>query len=831
MALIIRIILLILFVCSNSYAQQNRQHYVYVLNNFSKGLNTQTSDYLLPPNQLTEAQNVRINIKAGAISKRKEIALAYTAGSSDINGIHRYYLSNGTQTTIIAGSTKLYKGNDLNGATTVLTDGLTDGKRWQFVTYKDIAIGVNGSDQPIKYDNHSEVTADTDGARTDENLVAELGAPFAELNTGTNLQADSWYQYIVGFNYDGTNTSYSLARSNPILTGSTVHNIKLTDIPFGQTGTTERYIYRSLGQSSKANVKALDASEFYLVATISDNITQELEDNVSDSTASTAQTLETFIASAEQEVTPPKGKFIIIQKERIFIAGDENNKSNIYWSDIFNPDYFLDDSFERIRPDDGDEITFIKTLLGTLTIGKTNTIQKFYTDGNKDVDWYVSDPFTFVGCAAPYSVANSPIGIVYLSHSGIYVFNGQSSIFISDSVTPEILDISPTSYNDVAGEYWKNEYYLAYASIESGAIQNNRVLVYDFIRDAYVIDYKNANCFEVFSSGDDEGLLCFGSSKNDGYVYFNETSGTSLIKRTKTELTLGVFDDTRVLGTEDSPYIELAWDCTIDTWDDELLSKSVTPQTIDQVNIDIPDAIIDRPDTDGTWTSPVYEINAGTLDKLYWNETTKSVGDITFNIRTGSANPIVGAWSSDFIDPNGSDISSVTGAQYLQVKANLSTTNIAISPNLIKSDNFVFKLEYKRSGTNIEDTISSVVKTGWLEFSNAPRLPKLLTEIRVFYQADSGSMEITYEGDEGFFSDSFTIDMSIEPDASKSDRYDGTDGFKVYTHQPVGNEFGQPPLSKLWRIRVVESGDDEWTLSKIEIRYSLEEMDDRWRDD
>src|SRR3990167_7368747 len=123
---------------------------------------------------------------------------------------------------------------------------------------------MNGFEQPIKYDAKTDVTDNTDGHRTASDAVAELGAPFAELNTGSNLDASSWYQYKVAF-YDDTTYSYSDARSNPILTGSSVRDISLTDIPLGPTGTTERYIYRTEGNASRAAVVA--DTDFFRVTT------------------------------------------------------------------------------------------------------------------------------------------------------------------------------------------------------------------------------------------------------------------------------------------------------------------------------------------------------------------------------------------------------------------------------------------------------------------------------------------------------------------------------------------------------------------------------------
>ena len=185
---------------------------------------------------------------------------------------------------MLSTSTTLEIGDATGTGTTTISSDLTDGKRWQFVTFKDVAIGMNGFDNPIKYDGKTTTTANTDGARTAGELCADLGAPFAELNTGTDLTAARWYQYKVQYLVSDVGY-YSTARSNPILTGAAVHNITLTDIPIGPTGTTARYIYRTAGNTSKTNVEA--DTTFYLAATLSDNTTRTYNDDMDDTTLAT----------------------------------------------------------------------------------------------------------------------------------------------------------------------------------------------------------------------------------------------------------------------------------------------------------------------------------------------------------------------------------------------------------------------------------------------------------------------------------------------------------------------------------------------------------------
>ncbi|MDD5356436.1 MAG: hypothetical protein PHY56_07875, partial [Candidatus Omnitrophica bacterium] len=124
----------------------------YIIQDFSKGLNNHISDVNTPSNQCVEANNVRFNSRYGALGKRDALITAWDTGSATNNALHRFYKSDGTIKAIIATSTYLDIGDADATTTTHIAQGLTDGKRWQWITFKDVAIGTNGSDQPLKYD-------------------------------------------------------------------------------------------------------------------------------------------------------------------------------------------------------------------------------------------------------------------------------------------------------------------------------------------------------------------------------------------------------------------------------------------------------------------------------------------------------------------------------------------------------------------------------------------------------------------------------------------------------------------------------------------------------
>ncbi len=795
--------IIFLFSCTSSSAEWTHE---VEINDFSKLLSSHVNPYLIEPGAAVEARNLRANKTYGELTKRSAMDTYGSCGASKVTGLHRYYKTNGDQFTVCSRSTLLRSDYNNNKTFVTIRDEVTDGARWSFATFKNITIAVNGNDANQKYDGHILTTANTDGARTANILTTDLGAPFAELDTGTDLDASSWYQYRVAF-YTGSVYYYSTARSNPILTGAAVYNIALTDIPLGPSGTTTRYIYRTDGNASRANVEA--DSTFKLVGTIADNSTTTFSDTTADGSVDTP--IWSTVA-AGSDVTPPIGKFIIIHKERVFLGYNPSYNSDIYWSYPFRKDVFDSSDYEPIRENDGDSVTCLENQSGVVVICKTNTIMKLITLSSDDTQWQVLGPYSHVGNQAPYSIANTPKGLAYLSKEGIYIFDGSTSHLVSDVITTTVSDISWTSREDVVGKYFKNEYQLAYTSVESGGSINNRVIVLDMERDSYEVDDKNINIFHVFGSGTDEGTLYSGSSDTDGSILAHtETIGT-LIYKTVTDFESGTYDDSGVSGDEQEPVLTI-------TWTEAFNDASFAGKGFDHG--DYAAATFMRPDTAGTWISPAVEINATGLDKLYWNEDLGAYGDIVFDLRLASTEGgISGAsWGSDYSDPSGSDISGETENEWIQVRASLSTTDIGYTPELFRNNNYSIKMIYEKEGSGVETSIPTIWKSGALSFG-APDNLKRLWEIPVYYTGTAGTITFTITDMEGDVSTSFTIDLSIDPGDDLEDFYTGTTTGKKYIYYFPYD--GEVPIAEFFQYEITEDGATPWAIQKIKTRFSLE---------
>lgn len=821
------IILFLFRVCTPAFGQQpqgpqpdTQQNQWYEISNFSPGLQSHVSSYMTPKGAFTDSLNVRFNTNYGAVAKRSQRILLSNCHAAPVKSLYRFYKDDETKYTIQTSGTNLSYVSDSNGTCTDLLTSLTNGARWTWITYKNNAIGTDGIDRPIKWDGNIVNTANTLGARTAGFQATQLGAPFAQLFTGTDLLASKWYQYKVAY-YDGEVYKYSNARSNPLLTGTSIHDISLSDIPLGPIGTTTRYIYRTLGQTSSTNV--LTDTTFYLVATIADNSTRTYNDTMSDSTASSGggatPTWSTVSGAGTIESTPPFATLACIHSEYLFLANDPSGtpygKSTVYWSALLNPDYFtFATDFILIRPDDGDQITSMSNFLSLLTISKENSWQKFYTNTASPTGWTVGDPVDPYGCVAPYSSVVGTGGIYYLSRAGLRTFNGQASSLISDVVSDKISDIQPSNLNEVVGAFQNNQYFLAYTSTSGGSAFNDTVLLLDLTRNAYTEDTEHVSSFAVFGSGTDTGILYSGSSASDGSVFAHSQGFYTLIQRYKSDLDAGTFSHTQSNGIEQFPYLSLG---SMETWSNDSSGAWNAENTSTWLVEASP----------GTWISPVIEIDASKYEKLYWNANLGPTGTITFAIRGASTSGGVSgaSWSSEFSTGTGSDLSALTAFPFIQLRATLSTTDFTQTPIVFLNNDFLIQLNYDKAGLSGETSIPSFLQTGYTDlglpispYYPHPQAIHIIKEIQVHYTGKLGTMTIGITDDDNRVNLSFPIDLSVDPTApgSAAQQYYGTATDKVYdyivpaTNNAVGRKF---------KFTVTENGNTDWQIRKISVRF------------
>jgi hypothetical protein len=758
-------------------AQVVAKNQIVTLDNFSGGLNTKNSPLSLSSKEGDIVENFRFDTELKSLTKRDKITTAYTNSDNEAStGLFRLYLNDGTKLTINTHGDAIDSCSDSTGTCTKILSLTTGDHKWEWLTWHNLAIGTDGYNQPVKYDGTSA-------------SATYLGSLLAT-DAGSGTGASGTYTYKVSCYTTSYEYSLNVASNSITVTGNDINLSMIPICPDTILGKTiiGRKIYRIEGGTYKLLSNG----------TIADNSTTTLTDSDADGALGASYST-TYLRPV------PKGKRILVHKNRLWIGNNPTYHSRLYFSDDGSNDYFGDiadvsgayGGYFDIRPDDGDEITFLKNLLGKLTVSKNNTIQKMDTDGDTpSTDWAVTDPFSFIGCQAPYSAVNTPIGIIYLGNNGIYSFNGQYSQLISDQVTPEIKDISPTNFANVWAAYFKNSYYMTYTSTRTGSSVNNRVMIYDLLSKSFATDLLSINVFSVFNSGTDIEALYSGSS-SDGKIYAHNETIKEIVHKNHSDFT-GTFNDMRYIpitagGLANSPILELARTATIDS----------VVGTIDSVT-----GTIDRADTDGTYISQVLTLNAQTFDKVYWNEIIPATGgNVTFALRSGASIDSISGWYPvEYTNSAGSDISAATADTVAQYRISMSTDNSIYTPTLILQNNYIVKLTYNTVGSSSETTIPVKWRSGWLDFM--PGYKKTLKKIYAYYEVGTGvtgTINIKFENFDGD-NDTFAIDYQ--------------------QYQSYYSEYftGGSLLGEVFRITIDETSLNAVKIKKLVVLFDIEPL-------
>ena len=761
-----------------------------------QGLSTKISDQNLPPQFATRSENIRFS-PIGSLKKRFSFAKynGTTLGTDPIFFGTRFYFTDtssvASKKLVIAYGSTLKAGTDSGGTFSDIATGMTANLFYTAVIYKDSLYMCNGTDSCQRWTGSGNT-------KTMGVAIPAAGASAAQGASG-NL-GNGTYNYKIVFLYDGYQESNGQDTAFSVTVSSGPKNVDISSIPTGGTdqGVTARRIYRT--QAGGAS--------YFRVTTISDNTTTTYTDSTADGSLDTTLTIPTT------NFSPPAFKYIALHNERIF--GVKKNSSDLYFSKIISgvsmPDVFnTTDDVISIAPDDGDIIqAILEGPDGIFTIFKRNSVRKLFVGTAPPEEWEVSAVFDPHGVVSPYSVARSPGGVIYHSRTGldkrsIRVFNGQSSQDISERIQPTLSDITRGLIENVIGNYHDEKYRMSYADRTTGTTENNRVLIYDFERDAYSIDLKNVNAFIPWDGAGDQGQLYTGDSGN-GFVYLEDTENSDLFIELLSQISTGTFIQTESGGTEAAPTISLiqsqvADDTGAKAWD-QLTSASSTWDTRTSE--------LDTWRPSGQWISPVYEINAINLVSLYWTETSDGGQEVYFWIRTGDSSVVTtsAAWSGPYSTSSGSDISAVPAGQFIQLKVQLYTqdTTVTTTPKLNRSssadpNDYVIWVS-AGLGSAAETTTNFVWQTGNYDYGN-DTVRKRWGNLLAFHESGqpaNGAYTIYYSVDGGTES-SFTVDLDDDP----------TSSLKYFPITVIGRRL---------KIRVDENSDDTFELKNMQISMS-----------
>jgi len=418
------------------------------------------------------------------------------------------------------------------------------------------------------------------------NQAVDKGAMSFWIDDVRTSQLDSAaYYYAVGFCTEaaGAGTEYlNGAVSNTVTTTASYTQVSLSHIPLGDTTILSRKVYRTEGGGSTLK----------LLATINDNSTTTYTDDISDAS------LGATMGAVTDDM--PVGNLLKLHRDRLFISGDPSHPNRIYYSAPLLPWFILQTNntdYMDIAPDDGDVIMGIPIQLGAMVCIKKKSIRKLHiaspVSGYDPANWYADDPIVFDGTPARWSIDQTPYGVIYLGWDHWKVFDGATSKDIIDEF--DTSDILPAEYDNVVVKYLTSGILLAaYADATIASQKNNRLMRYNFKRQALSYDTVNVNCISEHTGDSEAGEVLLGAS-DKGYVYKTEINDYWYALENKSDVEGGSYtadksgipDGIFVGGTETAPYIEMGG----------LSSASDIPDNV-CILWDDPDT---SPDT-GTWT-------------------------------------------------------------------------------------------------------------------------------------------------------------------------------------------------------------------------------------
>jgi len=229
----------------------------------------------------------------------------------------------------------------------------------------------------------------------------------------------------------------------------------------------------------------------------------------------------TTYSIANSAITP---QFVKINKNRVYCAN--KNSSTLYFSDAGNPNSFPANNFIQINTNDGQNITGIEVINDTLIIFKDDSIWVLTGDplgaGNITTigNLQLRRANSSVGCSAFRTIKKVGSAILFMHYSGIYVFQNNTSVSISDGLNTTFQTAMNQSYISSAWAIYDNLtnlYIMGYPSATSTT--PDKAIVYNMISKTQTIwDHLPGSCATTYRFSGLNASIVMGDP-NKGNIY------------------------------------------------------------------------------------------------------------------------------------------------------------------------------------------------------------------------------------------------------------------------------------------------------------------------
>ena len=382
----------------------------YVLADFSFGWDISQSPLDLDAKALADCKNFNLTMKRG-LEKRKGITKLYATaaggGTDAVKELFEYKAPNGTVYVLVVVGTKVqayYSAawHDLKAVTT--------GLRHSFTVHQGFCYGVNGTDANFKFYNTTPYGV---------GIAPPAAAP--TVTDGGAGALSGKYQYVYCYKRSTPNSfigNPSVANTALDLTSKKFH-VTYSASTDPQVDTI--VIYRTLN----LNTSGTDPLAFFKVVEVA-NGNSAYDDEAADSALGTSLAIDNTV--------PPKAKFVVLHKDRIFYVNcpdETDGGSLVRWSKAGIGDAAPSVNYQYFDRKDGEDITGAATVGDYFIVFKRNKI--FVLEG----DFANFYRYAWgVGAISSWAILPFEDKIVFLSEEGWRAFDGVNLYDISKTVRP-----------------------------------------------------------------------------------------------------------------------------------------------------------------------------------------------------------------------------------------------------------------------------------------------------------------------------------------------------------------------------------------------------------
>lgn len=466
-----------------------------------RGQNSIVSPTQIKPNELAEMTDCQL-VEDGKIKCPRDGQTYYGASSgSRVPGIFSYYKSTGERELLKIDGTTLKKYTNATTWTAITGYTYTTGLNTNGIMAYDRMYLCNGTD-PLTYYDGSVIQSFTSISAPTISSVVRTG---------------------------GSNGSYTFSYKVKAITavGSTAPSAAVSATIDQAELDSTHYMTITWGAVTNATGYEIYGNKdgfWFFMASVEGQATTTYRDDGSDTPN------EAFEVINVNTTAGPIGSYIKIYKDSLFIAGDPNFPSRLYYSgggdQINNFTISGGGGFLDISRDDGQIITGLEIFKDKLIVFKEDSIYQFsFTSSGLPQIAQVSSS---IGAVAPRSIVVVENDVFFLSRRGVFsIGNEQGFAFdvlrtneLSARVRPVVQTIDGAYMQNASAIYVTssdfNLYVLSYTP--SGATKNSKALIYDRERLAW---YKwtniQANCWTTFRGTDGITHYLYGDDSS-GYV-------------------------------------------------------------------------------------------------------------------------------------------------------------------------------------------------------------------------------------------------------------------------------------------------------------------------